>query len=215
MAVTGDIDLWAKNFPSEYIPAVIRLVLNSWQTFKFTGDPLEVPMTRSFCAHLRSNRNRSLDLFRIEWEPYEIDDRGNITGRIDLKFSQGFDEKVYFSIECKRLRVIFPSGFDNLASKYVTDGMSRYFNGQYAQGLDRGGMLGYVMDGRTDEAVQDVKKAIESHRVDLRMESDDTIRSSSCLSSEQVKETAHKYGPNDRFIIHHIFLPMSVPPNSN
>jgi len=47
------------------------------------------------------------------------------------------------------------------------------------------------------------------------MESDDTIRSSSCLSSEQVKETFHRYGSDDRFIIHHIFLPMAVSPNSN
>jgi len=215
MVVTGDIDLWAKNFPSEYIPAVIRLILNSWQTFKFACDLLEVPMTRSFCAHLRSNKNHLLDFFRIDWESNEIDNRGNITGRIDLKFSQGLDEKVYFSIECKRLRAIFPSGFDSLASKYVTDGMSRYFNGQYAKGLDRGGMLGYVMDGNCNEAVEDVQKAIEKRRLNLYMEEKETLKASSCIASKQVKETLHRYGPTNRFIIYHVFLPMSITPNAN
>jgi len=215
MAVTGDINLWAKNFPSEYIPAVIRLILNSWQTFKFTCKPLEVPITQRLCAHLRNNKDRSFDFFRIDWEPYEIDDRGNITGRIDLKFSQGLDEKVYFSFECKRLRVIFPSGFDSLASKYVTDGMSRYFNGQYAQGLDRGGMLGYVMDGNIDEAIKDVQKAIEERRQNLYMSEGHTLKEATIISSEQVKESSHNYGPDGKFVIYHIFLPLSVLLNAN
>ena len=215
MAVTGDVDFWAKNFPSEYIPVVIRLILNSWQTFKFTCDLLEVPMTRSFCAHLRSNKNHSLVFFRIDWESNEIDDSGDITGRIDLKFSQGLDEKVYFSIECKRLRVIFPNRFDSLASKYVTDGMSRYFNGQYAQGLDRGGMLGYVMDGNCNEAIKDVQKAIEKQRSDLYMQENETLKNSSCITSNQVKETLHKYGLRKKFTIYHIFLPMNVTANTN
>jgi hypothetical protein len=93
--------------------------------------------------------------------------------------------------------------------------MYRYFNGQYAQGLDKGGMLGYVMDGNIDEAIQNVKVAIENRRHYLYMESDDTLRRCSFLSSKQVKETFHNYGPTNQFVIHHIFLSVISSSNNN
>lgn len=215
MATVGDIDLWAKQFPAEDIPTVLHLILSSWKKFKFTGKPLEVPITQRFCAHLRNNKNRSFHFFRIEWESYELEDNGQITGRIDLKFSQGLDEKVYFSIECKLLRVKHKQQIKSLAGDYVEKGMYRYFNGQYAQDLDKGGMLGYVMDGNTNKAIIDVQKAIEKRRSDLYMQENETLKASSCITSKQVKETTHKYGPNEKFTIYHIFLPMNVTPNNN
>ena len=112
------------------------------------------------------------------------------------------------------MRVHFPSGFDTLAGKYVTEGMYRYFNGQYAQGLDKGGMLGYVMDGDSNEAIKDVQKSIESKRSELYMQDNETIKSSSITNSRQVKETSHQYSPNQNFTIYHIFLPMTGVSNS-
>jgi hypothetical protein len=208
MSTNGDIDFWATQFPIEDISGILHLILNSWKTFKFTCEPLEVPITQRFCVHLRNNKDRSRDFFRIELESCDLDDKGDITGRIDLKFSQGLDEKVYFSFECKRLRVNFPRGFDILAGKYVTEGMFRYFNGQYARDLDKGGMLGYVMDGNCNEATRDVQKAIETHRSKLYMHASETLKASSCINSKQVKETVHKYGPSEKFILYHIFLPI-------
>jgi len=132
-----------------------------------------------------------------------------------LKFSQGLDEKVYYSIECKRLHVSLPSGFKSLANEYVNEGMSRYFNGQYAQGLDRGGMLAYVMDSDCNKTIENVQKAIEKQRLNLHMQGNETLKASSCVVSKQVKETLHQYGPNKKFTIHHIFLPMNVTPSNN
>ena len=124
-------------------------------------------------------------------------------------------EKTYFSFECKRLSVHFSSGFETLAGKYVTEGMYRYFDGRYARDLDKGGMLGYVMDGNIEEAIEDIQKAVEKRRSNLYMQENETLKASSCITSKQVKETTHKYGPNERFTIYHIFLPMNIVPINN
>jgi hypothetical protein len=212
MAIVGNIDPWADRFPRDQIPEIIQLVLDSWRTFTAPPERLEIPITCKLCVHLRQNRNRSVQLFRIDYETTILDSEGEVGGRIDLRFSQGLDENVYFSLECKRLRVCPRSGFDALANKYVTQGMFRYFTGQYAKGLNKGGMLAYVMDGETDAAIQDVTKSIEKNKIPLYMASDDTLRLSS-LSSQQVRETCHRYGPDSRFVIYHIFLPAQLTEN--
>lgn len=204
MIVVENIDPWAPQF--NQFPKVLRLILDSWETFKMPTRRLEVPITKKFCAHLCSNKDRSIHFFRIDWESYVLDEGGEVKGRIDLRFSEGYDENVYFSLECKLLRVNRPSGFASLAGKYVTEGMFRYFNGQYAAGLDKGGMLGYVMDGQIDAAIDDVSTAIENRRLDLYMGVDETLRRSSCLSSAQVRETRHNYGPSEEFVVYHVFV---------
>jgi len=206
MAVIGNIDPWADQFPQDQILQVIQLVCDSWLTFSMPAERLEIPITQKLCAHLRTNRDRSVQWFRIDYETSVLDAEGEITGRIDLTFTQGFDENVYFSLECKRLRVRSHKRFDTLANKYVTHGMFRYFTGQYAKGLNRGGMLAYVMDGETEAAIEDVTKSIEKNKLALYMASDDTLCVSS-LSSREVRETWHQYGSDSRFVIYHIFLP--------
>jgi len=203
-----------QQFPPKEVKQAIQLILQSWKSFK-TEENLEDKITNKFYAHLIENKNRSKYFFTIVLRAAEIGERGEEIGEIDLKVIYRNQEKTYFSFECKRLRVHFPSGFDNLAGKYVTEGMCRYFNGQYARDLDKGGMLGYVMDGNCNEAVKDVQKAIENRRLDLYMQDNETLKDSTCIISNQVKETLHKYGSNERFTIYHIFLPMDVTPNTN
>lgn len=203
-----------EQFPLEEMTKIIKLILKSWESFRV---PLryEDKITNKFYAHLINNKDRTKHYFTIIPRPAEIDEYGEEIGEIDLKIIYNNQEKTYFSFECKRLRVHFSSGFDNLAGKYVTEGMSRYFNGQYARDLDKGGMLGYVMDGNCNEAVKDVQKAIERRRLDLYMQDNETLKDSTCIISRQVKETLHKYGPKEKFIIYHIFLPMNVTLNTN
>ncbi len=212
MAVIGNIDPWAHQFPQDQIQEIIQLVCDSWRTFSIPAKRLEIPITQKLCAHLRKNRDRSVQWFRIDYEAYVLDAEGEVTGRIDLRFTQGLDENVYFSLECKRLRVHPHKRFATLAAKYVKQGMFRYFTGQYAKGLNKGGMLAYVMDGETDAAVQNVAESIEKNRIPLYMASDETLRVSS-LSSQQVKETWHRYGPGSRFVIYHVFLSAQLTKN--
>ncbi|MHB0946652.1 MAG: hypothetical protein ACYC3B_05740 [Sedimentisphaerales bacterium] len=206
MATRGKIDVWASRFPDDQISKIFQLILDSWISLKMPSELLEVPITKAFCAHLRNNKKRSEHFFRIDWESHLLDSQGEEIGRIDIMFSQGICETVYFSIECKLLRVLRPNGkFESLASEYVENGMYRYFNGQYATGLDKGGMLGYVMDSKIDSAIDDVRKAVEKRRAELHMKPDGTICCSPVSNSKQVKETTHK---NAKFTIYHIFLPI-------
>lgn len=201
-------------FPLEEITKVIKLVLKSWESFR-VALRYEDKITNKFYAHLINNKDRTKHFFTIVPRPAEIDEYGEEIGEIDLKIIYKNQEKTFFSFECKRLRVNFPSGFDNLAGKYVTEGMYRYFNGQYARDLDKGGMLGYVMDGNINEAIKDVQRAIEKRRTNLHIQENGTLNASSSIISKQVKETLHKYGPNDKFTIYHIFLPMNVISHNN
>jgi hypothetical protein len=203
-----------QQFPIEEVKQAIELILRSWESFNAKVN-LEDKITNKFYAHLIENKSRSTYFFTIVPRPAEIDEQGEEVGEIDLKVIYRSQEKTYFSFECKRLRVHFPSGFATLAGKYVTEGMCRYFNGQYARDLDKGGMLGYVMDGNIDVAVNDVEAAIEKRLSSLYMEENETLKVSSCITSKQVKETLHKYGPTKRFTIYHVFLPMNITPSTN
>lgn len=203
--------VWASQFPDDYVPTLLELILSSWNTFQIPKDRHENPISKKFCAHLRNNKKRDEHFFRIELESSEIDIEGNELGRIDLKFiwCESCDEHVYFSIECKRLRATAPSGrFSSLARQYVEEGMHRYFNGQYAAELNKGGMLGYVIDGDTEAAIGDVKKAIETRRSMLHMEPAATLKASGLVNNEQAKHTCHSRQDKSLFDIHHIFLPV-------
>ena len=202
---------WATQFCDDYVPGLLKLILNSWQTFQPPAKLHENPITKKFCAHLRNNKDRDTHFFRIEWESTELDEEGNELGRIDLKFIAcgSCDEHVYFSIECKRLHTTFPDGhFDSLARQYVEEGMYRYFNGQYATTLNKGGMLGYVMDGNTDTAIIDVEKAVKFRKDMLCLEPCTGLGPSNLINDKLVKETHHSSPGKSSFIIHHIFLPV-------
>ncbi|MBN2211143.1 MAG: hypothetical protein JW709_07075 [Sedimentisphaerales bacterium] len=210
MVIDDNLDMWANRFPFSLVPQAIQLVLDSWKTFR-TTQTNEVKITQEFCPILNRNQKLTELPFIVDPEITLLNERGtDQIGRLDLRIIHGHIREAYFSFECKRLRWKFPGGrFDSLADAYVTDGMYRYFNGQYATGLDKGGMLGYVMDGKCDEAVNDVQKAVEKRRSNLYMQGSETLKASSAIASNQVKETHHKYGPDGNFIVYHIFLPMA------
>lgn len=207
-SISGDRNMWGAQFPDDLLPNVITLILDQWASFTLEGETLEVPITRRFCVHLQNGKNRSRYPFRIDWEAWELTPTGEAVGRIDLRFSHGWDERVYFSIECKRLRVTFPGGgFSHLSTEYVQDGMMRYFNGQYADGLDKGGMLAYVMDSNLSEAQAKVKEVIDARHAMLHMSSSASLATSSILPDNSgVKETCHRHGPSGIFRIHHLFV---------
>ena len=203
-----------QQFPIEEVKQAIELILRSWESFNAKVN-LEDKITNKFYAHLIENKNRSKYFFTVVPRPAEIGEQGEEIGEIDLKIFYRNQEQTYFSFECKRLRVHYPSGFDTLAGKYITEGMYRYFSGQYAHNLDKGGMLGYVMDSNINEAMKDVQKAIDKRRLNLYMEENEILKASSCITSKQVRETLHKYGPTENFTMYHVFLPMDITSNIN
>jgi len=208
MGYAGTPDLWADLFPDDLLPAIIDLVLECWSIFpKPATDDLEVPITQRFCACLRAERNRSRLPFTIGIESPELaPSSGELRGRIDLRLTHGYRDEVYFAIECKRLNVVAKGKRSSLAAEYVKEGMMRFITGQYAMGLDKGGMLGYVMDGKVPDAIAFVKKAIDSRSTALAMSCSTSL--SACAirpNAQEVRETRHL--PKGRqFFIYHLFV---------
>jgi len=208
MSVGGDPSLWSNLVPDHFIPQIIALVLEGWETFdKHSRDDLEVPITMRFCCCLRAHKNRSRLLFRIEYESVELElESGTVVGRIDLRFCHGYREDVYFAFECKRLNVVNRAGRRrSLATEYVRDGMMRFVEGKYAAGLDKGGMLGYVMNGAAPSAIETVGDAVACRRQQLRLTGADLERSSIRQDDARVRETRHELD-SGLFVIHHLFL---------
>jgi hypothetical protein len=211
MAFSGDPALWADTFRDDLIPEILDLVVDSWGTFpKQQPSAREVPITRRFYVHLRSQKNVRELPFSIWTESEEPDPiTGEPLGRIDIRLTHGYRENVYFALECKRLNVVAADGRrSSLAGEYVEQGMDRFVTGKYAGGLDKGGMLGYVMDGQIDDAIAAVTKAIEARRTQLKMDKAATLSPSSLRPGKnQVKET-HHHQKDKPFTIHHVFVPV-------
>ena len=122
------------------------------------------------------------------------------------RFVTGYRLHVYFSFECKRLNVTTASGMRSRAGEYVREGMNRYVEGTYARGLRDGGMLGYVMDGNVDHAIEGVRQTIHRYRKELQIACQGLLEPSSFRpQSPSVKETNHRFH-GKTFRMHHVFL---------
>lgn len=209
MAFVGSPDLWADFFPDDLIPDILNMVVDVWSNFvKPRSHEHEVHITKRFRSSLEQYKDLKMLPVRIDREvPVDNLDTAKELGRIDLRLTYGYRSDVYFAFECKRLNVINNNRTRSLATEYVIDGMMRFvgLNPQYANNLTQGGMIGYVMSGKTSTAIQSVNTSIIKHSVDLQMKSRIELNTSSKISKEFVKESLH-YPHCKEFILHHIFL---------
>jgi len=210
MITCGNRHAWDDLFPDRLVPDIIGLVLSSWQSFEQpNANDLEVPITRRFYVHLSHEKGLKRRLpFSIHCEASEIDSSScREIGRIDLRLIAGHREDVYFAFECKRLNVLSKNGTRrSLAGEYVDEGMMRFVSGKYGRNLDKGGMLGYVMDGKTQDAITAVSKAIGRRAQRLCMVKVGGLSVSAVRSADhRVKETRHLV-QGKLFIMHHLFL---------
>jgi hypothetical protein len=84
--------------------------------------------------------------------------------------------------------------------------MMRFVQGKYAPGLDKGGMVAYVMDGRVADAQESVREAITKRKPKLCIDTGGDLCTSSLLPHDKrVKETGHRLG-STTFTMHHLFL---------
>ena len=169
------------------------------------------PTTETLCRLLRQNRNSGSLPFQIHIQMVELDPAaGQDQGRMDIAFSPLVPrEDVYFSLECKRLNVVNGKRVRAYSREYVVFGMVRFIRGQYAAMVRHGGMLGYVLDGNVNRAIQNVGGAIQTHHLDLGMESPGEMLPSSIRPGDsRIRETHHTRQRNvSPFLIHHILVP--------
>ena len=140
------------NLEADEIDTVIDLICRGARAARPEMAPglLEVPMTIIVRkAMKRVKREIGLTNLEVAGE-VEIDDMTSagpeLLGRIDitLKFMRQFgDEHDYVGVECKRVGA--GSAYSQLNTRYVTQGVNRFTNGQYAVGHGWGFMLGYTL----------------------------------------------------------------------
>lgn len=208
-------DLRRELFPAGFAGEVMALILEVWGRFsRDRAVRLEEPITALFQRALIDAYDASGRAWFIELESPIIDPTyGTELGRNDLRIypPNHCRQTIFFVVECKRLHVTRPSGFVHLANEYVEEGVQRFVDGQYAGNLPCGGMLGYVMDNRLDDAMVNVNQAIEARCESLKMSTQDPMRSPSSIlpgyrwSADSVHQRA-----DGRLCIHHLLVPAAA-----
>ena len=133
---------------------------------------------------------------------------GTELGRNDLRFypQNHYGQTVFFTVECKRLRVSTATGISALADKYVEDGIQRFVDGRYSSGLPCGGMVGYVMDNEVSKAFSAVQTAIKTRRKMVKLKPR-SLRSPSAVLPDYgwSADTVHN-AKEGGFTVHHALL---------
>ncbi len=194
------------------VPDILALIISTWAAMPAMQamNPREDSITEQLCRLLRMNRTSGDLPFQIHIQMVELDpSAGEDQGRMDIVFLPMVPrEDIYFCLECKRLNVPDSDGVRTLASEYITHGMMRFVRGQYALRVQHGGMLGYVLDGKIQIAIQSVGRLIKKRHEDLQMQQPSAMDPSSIRSDDQgARETRHvRKDQSKAFLIHHMFV---------
>lgn len=207
----SSVPLKRQLFPKGFAADVMRLVWDTWREFSLHRDVrLEPRITALFRsalidAYVAAGRSWFITLE----DPVTDAVFGTEEGRNDLNFfpPQHFAQKVFFTLECKRLHVTTASGFKHKADQYATEGVQRFVDGLYSAGLPCGGMLGYVMDGRAGVAFKQVEIELEARAAKLKMTGKLTwITPSITLPKcSESADTTHARA-DSKFALHHLLV---------
>lgn len=94
--------------------------------------------------------------------------------------------RLYFAFECKRLRIPYDQGVRANADEYVgDDGMMCFITGKYSKWLPSAGMIGYIIDGDTADAIRVVGRAVVRKADSLKLLVGTGLGISSLLSKKR------------------------------
>jgi hypothetical protein len=160
-----------------------------------------------WCGREQDYVEVSLDGDTPQW--WIVGQDGTLLGRLDIRFKHLLSKRDYFGFEAKRLHVTYPSG--RRSKEYSTyageAGMMAFTEGQYSKMLPAGGMLGYVMDGKSDEAWIGIGKQIESQRTALKLSTGCSFaRSTLSKALEQGLKGSHLGETDHDLKAHHLRL---------
>ena len=211
MSVRGDSSEWDEVFGPDLVPDIMAHVSATWATMeKPAPDDWEEEISLKLYTSLVNAKDRDKHAFLIRYEDIEIDfELGVETGRKDIAFFPGTREAIYFCVEAKRLNAMISGQCVSLADRYVNEGMMRFVSGQYSCRVKHGGMVGYVLDGDVDRAMNNVAGNIEAKGVELCMQAPVEFKPSAALKDDKRARDTHHVRAQDRslFRIHHLFLP--------
>jgi hypothetical protein len=209
--IAGDPAAWDDFFQQSLIPAILSLVMSTWERMEKPGQTdHENDISRKLYAALKNGKDRNRHPFLIRYEDVEIDtDLAIETGRKDIVFfPPANDEDIYFCLEAKRLNALISGVRRSLADEYVKEGMQRFIDGKYSRFVRHGGMLGYVLNGQVARAMRNVETNMQVRARELGMAVPGGFLPSRILPDDPaVKETHHSRSHETTlFRIHHLFM---------
>jgi hypothetical protein len=159
-------------FDDDYLAEILEAAAIAWNRMKHpTVGEIEDRITYRLAGRLLNDPHFVELPYDVIAQCCLLGLNGEQLGRLDLRFKHRHSQRDYFAFESKRLHVIYPGG--SFSTEYPTyagdDGMMAFIEGQYSNGFLAGGMLGYVMDGKTDTAWNGLEKRIDAQRSPLKL----------------------------------------------
>ncbi|MCP4167748.1 MAG: hypothetical protein GY759_17910 [Chloroflexi bacterium] len=118
----------------------------------------------------------------------------------------------YFAWEAKRVgdkRVDLK--YNNLNSEYVNEAIYRFIEGDYSDGLEDAGVLGYVLAGMVDNIVKDINGSMGNIRNKPALPASNFLQLASPVSSFQdIFRSSHSRSEGTLFCLQHLFLTFNL-----
>jgi hypothetical protein len=209
----GNPSTWLVKFQDIH-DKVLHVISDVWPDCarRFHSHTLENQITDQLALMLQRDP-RSRGDWRVEPQHklLDSDQAGDVVtkGFIDFVVIFDLNQENYIAYECKRLNVLFPSGFQTLADKYVDEGVMRYVSAQYAQELPFGVMIGYVFDSNAPNAFTAVKSQIQNKASRLQCMSKSPVNNLPPVSFIIRFTTGHSR-PSGKIEVQHLLLPLST-----
>ena len=211
--IIGSSSLW-RNSLIDIDKKVIDCVERVWPEVisRLTQMEREDNITQRLVDLLRDDRIIcQFGFLDIHFKLREKDRAGDYTtkGILDMALFLDQDHEKYIAYECKRLNIVSEQGkrVASLAGAYVEEGVVRYVTAKYSEKLPYGCMLGYVMDGDTDFAFQQIKTAVRDRKSLTNLETNNLTLEDGFFPTF---ETFHKRVSNSSlFAVRHRLLSMA------
>jgi hypothetical protein len=168
----GSLDPKFNPFDEDYLAEIFEATALAWARMSQPRrNEIEDRITERLAGRLANDPYFADFPYDVVPQYWLLGLNGERLGRLDLRFKHRHSQRDYFAFESKRLHVTYPGGrYSTEYPVYVGDGgMMTFVEGYYSKGLPSGGMLGYVMDGRSDRAWSGLKQRIEVQRKPLRL----------------------------------------------
>jgi hypothetical protein len=97
---------------------------------------------------------------------------------------------------------------DSLIADYVTEGILRFIDGEYAASLDDAGMLGYVLLGEVANIVSDINRSMEDPHRKRQLSNSDYLMPATAIGTFANVYQSHHLRTDDQkpIRLHHLLL---------
>jgi hypothetical protein len=204
-------------FDDDYLVEILEATAVAWKRMRHPSESeIEDRITYRLAGRLLNDPHFADLPYDIVPQYWLLGLNGDLLGRLDLRFRHRHSQRDYFTFESKRLHVTHPkAGFSTEYPTYVgEDGMMAFIDGQYCKGVPAGGMLGYVMDGKTDIAWNGLEKRIDAKRNPLKLSGSSGLVKSGLTKAITIAMTGTHLGETQHDLItgqlrmFHLLLPI-------